>query len=258
MSNISAWSTSSASNNAASPDGAPEGMLPSGVNDVIRENMAAIRRWYNDAEWVSWNHNLVRQSDNSFLVSVTATDVYTANRRLKMIDGGVTIYGDVVASSMSGANTLVTVSSSNLSASLSSGSVSIIDPANSSLPFANQTAMEAGTATTRPVSPANLHFHTGIAKGRVTFTPAGAVSEGYNVTSVTDSGTGNWTVVWATDFSNTTYTPVATGQRDDDIFINVFVGSTHTAGNTELRAQNENGADLDGNLIYCVAFGDFA
>lgn len=130
MSNISSWSTSSAANSSASPDGFPEGMAPSGVNDSAREVMGAVKRWYVQAEWVeipggSW----VRQSANSFLVSVTATDIFTAGRRLRMNDA-TTIYGDVIASSMSGANTLVTVSSTALTSSLSSGYVSIFDPAN--------------------------------------------------------------------------------------------------------------------------------
>ena len=48
MSNVSEWSTSAGSNNDAPPDGAPEGMLPGKVNDVIRENMAAGAKWYQD------------------------------------------------------------------------------------------------------------------------------------------------------------------------------------------------------------------
>lgn len=40
-------SETAASNNSASPDGAPEGMAPSGVNDSIRENMAAQKRFAN-------------------------------------------------------------------------------------------------------------------------------------------------------------------------------------------------------------------
>lgn len=103
-------------------------MAPSGVNDSAREVMGAVKRWYVDASWRIFDNTAVRQSNNSFLVSVTATDVFTAGRRLLMIDGGVTIAGDIIASSMSGANTLVTVSSSALSASLSQVSVGIIDP----------------------------------------------------------------------------------------------------------------------------------
>jgi hypothetical protein len=41
------WNEADASNNTAAPDGAPEGMMPSGVNDVIRADRGAIKRWYN-------------------------------------------------------------------------------------------------------------------------------------------------------------------------------------------------------------------
>ena len=53
MSNIQDWSTTAASNNSASPNGAPEGMAPSGVNNTIRENMAAGARLFGD-----WNGSL--------------------------------------------------------------------------------------------------------------------------------------------------------------------------------------------------------
>ena len=43
----STWSETDASNNAASPDGAPEGMLPSGVNDTIRQAMGSLKRAWN-------------------------------------------------------------------------------------------------------------------------------------------------------------------------------------------------------------------
>ncbi len=46
MSQIREWSTTAASNNSAAPDGWPEGMPPSGVNDAGREMMAAIKTWY--------------------------------------------------------------------------------------------------------------------------------------------------------------------------------------------------------------------
>lgn len=49
MANISQFSTSAASNNAAPPDGAPEGQAPSTVNDVQREVMAASARQYQDS-----------------------------------------------------------------------------------------------------------------------------------------------------------------------------------------------------------------
>jgi hypothetical protein len=43
------WQENDAANNTAAPDGAPEGMAPSGVNDVIRADRGAIKRWYNQS-----------------------------------------------------------------------------------------------------------------------------------------------------------------------------------------------------------------
>lgn len=42
----SSWSQTDGSNTTAAPDGAPEGMPPSGVNDVMRMMMGAIKRWF--------------------------------------------------------------------------------------------------------------------------------------------------------------------------------------------------------------------
>ena len=40
------WNENDNSNATAAPDGAPEGMPPSGVNDTLRAVMGAIKRWY--------------------------------------------------------------------------------------------------------------------------------------------------------------------------------------------------------------------
>lgn len=64
------WSTTAASNNSAAPNGAPEGMAPSAVNDVIRENMAAIAKWFADT-----NGTLVSTgSANAYALSINSTD----------------------------------------------------------------------------------------------------------------------------------------------------------------------------------------
>src|SRR6266851_7697310 len=41
------WNESDNSNSTPAPDGAPEGMATAGVNDVIRADRGAIKRWYN-------------------------------------------------------------------------------------------------------------------------------------------------------------------------------------------------------------------
>src|SRR5260370_12475424 len=40
------WNEADASNTTAAPDGAPEGMAPSGLNDVLRAHQGAVKRWY--------------------------------------------------------------------------------------------------------------------------------------------------------------------------------------------------------------------
>ena len=51
MSKISTWSTTADDNNAAVPNGFPESMLPSGVNNSAREVLAADRVAWNTKEW---------------------------------------------------------------------------------------------------------------------------------------------------------------------------------------------------------------
>ncbi len=50
MSDLSQWSTTAGDNNSASPDGFPEGMAPSGVNDSAREVMRALAALYADID----------------------------------------------------------------------------------------------------------------------------------------------------------------------------------------------------------------
>ena len=49
MADISAssWSETDGSNNSSAPTGAPEGMAPSGLNDVLRAHQGAVKRFYN-------------------------------------------------------------------------------------------------------------------------------------------------------------------------------------------------------------------
>jgi len=48
MTDVAEWDVAAANNNSAAPDGFPEGMAPSGVNDAAREVMAAVARLYAD------------------------------------------------------------------------------------------------------------------------------------------------------------------------------------------------------------------
>lgn len=135
MSNISAWSTTATNNNAASPNGFPEGMPPSGVNDSMREVMAAVRKWYESAEWIDLGHTPAYVSATTFTIATDVTATYHVGRRVRCADVS-TLYGTITASSYAAPNTTVTVTldSGSLSASLAGVSVGAASYNNSSVP----------------------------------------------------------------------------------------------------------------------------
>lgn len=69
MADISQWNVSAASNTSAPPDGAPESMAPSTVNDVMREMMAATARWYTDSKGTL----VTSGSSNTYALTTNAT-----------------------------------------------------------------------------------------------------------------------------------------------------------------------------------------
>jgi hypothetical protein len=108
-------------------------MPPSGVNDTIRELMAQIRTWYENAQWVDLGLTHTRVSGGSITLAGDYTPVYTVGRRLKMT-GSSTTYGTISASTYSAPTTTITIAEFNAPNTLSSVSLSILTPENSSLP----------------------------------------------------------------------------------------------------------------------------
>ena len=93
MSAISTWSTTPANNNDTAPNGAPEGMAPSGVNDTIREIMARVREWYEDAQWIDLGLTHVRVSSSQFtiagaLIGMALSDLVGAGLAFQAISAG--------------------------------------------------------------------------------------------------------------------------------------------------------------------------
>lgn len=135
MSDIKTWSAAAASNNAASPNGFPEGMPPSGVNDSAREVMAAMRRWYENAQWIDLGDPPVYASATTFTFAGDKTPIYSVGRRLKLTDAS-TLYGTISACAYSAPNTIVTVAldTGSLSGTLSAVALGALTPSNSSIP----------------------------------------------------------------------------------------------------------------------------
>lgn len=70
---------------------------------------------------------------------------------------------------------------------------------------ATQAEMEAGTATNKYVTPQGVNWHPGANKCWVKAGVTGNILNSWNVTSLTDNGTGDITVTIATDFSSVDY-----------------------------------------------------
>lgn len=105
MSKLAGWSTTAGDNDMAVPEGAPEGMAPSQVNDVIRQVMKRLREWYVDSEWIERGDTIVSASGANIVLSGDVSDVYAVGRSVRA-DGTV---GTVTAVAFS-TNTTVTVS----------------------------------------------------------------------------------------------------------------------------------------------------
>lgn len=127
MAAVKTWSTTAASNNSAPPDGAPENMARSAVNNVIRENMSALATWYQDAEWRDLNWTVANASATSFTVTgVDVTAALTPGRRLRLTDSS-TLYAVVVSSTFSTNTTCnVVTDSGSISGSLSAVAIDML------------------------------------------------------------------------------------------------------------------------------------
>lgn len=70
---------------------------------------------------------------------------------------------------------------------------------------ATQAEMEAGTATNKYVTPQGVNWHPGVAKAWLIAGVTGNLLASWNITSLTDTGTGVMGITIATDFSSVNY-----------------------------------------------------
>lgn len=79
MSDIQTWSNTAASNNATPPNGFPEGMAPSTVNDAARELMAAVSRYRSDTDGVNTSSgtNTITLAASRTMTAYAQGDLYT-------------------------------------------------------------------------------------------------------------------------------------------------------------------------------------
>jgi hypothetical protein len=130
---------------------------------------------------------------------------------------------------------------------------------NTGTVLATQAEMEAGSSIAAFVTPGRTHNHPGVAKAWCKWnndgTIAGSINypDSYNIASITDVGTGDRDVVWATDFSQTTYVVVPCNMQSNNLHVDCEL---HTVAQTSMRVVNADFSGLGDQVGGVVAFGD--
>jgi len=142
---IGKYDTTAGNNTATSSNSVSvaEGMVPSNINNAIRDIMADIRQQFNSAEWIEYGdgagtYTPAYASSTSFTIAGTnVTSVYHAGRRVKLVASTPgTIYGSITSSSFS-SNTTVNIawdSGSLSNEAITSVHIGAISASNTSLP----------------------------------------------------------------------------------------------------------------------------
>jgi hypothetical protein len=127
--------------------------------------------------------------------------------------------------------------------------------------IATQANQETATSIVTIVTPGRQQFHPSAAKAWVKFNNAGTVAASYNITSVTDNGTGDWTINIGTDFSTSNYCGVGFGGTLSTGMICYALAASAQAGAFEIICKNTINTPTDPdspNEVYAAFFGDQA
>lgn len=132
----------------------------------------------------------------------------------------------------------------------------VSDPGRGTI--ATQAEQETGTAIYRLVTSGRQHFHASAVKvwgvvNRSAGTPT-LQSPSYNISGVTDDGSGNTIVSVGTDFSDADYSVGAAGRSTNNVC------SPHTigVGAFDVEVRNTETSLLDTGSFSCWALGDQA
>jgi len=93
------------------------------------------------------------------------------------------------------------------------GQIAASDTAPGLIEIATQADQETATSTILAVTPGRQHFHPGHPKAWLSCGVAADIQQSYNITSLTDTGTGIVTVTIATDFAAATYAALVTVEK---------------------------------------------
>lgn len=133
--------------------------------------------------------------------------------------------------------------------------------------YATSAEVKTGTEAAKVVAPSTLIGHEGVCKAWINFNGSGtaAINDSYNVSGITDNGTGDYTVTWDVDFGSVNYgvTGMITGAwgvsscgsvsiKESSALVPIIaVGSVRV-----LCTDDIGGSALDPSICSLIAIGD--
>ena len=166
MAGIKDYSSTATNNTSVGGINIGEGMLPSNINNAIRAQLADIREWYNDAQWVIYgdgdgSHTFAYASATSFTVAGSnVTAFYHAGRRVKAVGSSTgTIVGTISSSSFSSDTTVnVTWDSGSLQSESLVIYVGILSKTSDAIPedVIDAANLKSNSVTTAKITDANV------------------------------------------------------------------------------------------------------
>ena len=114
--------------------------------------------------------------------------------------------------------------------------------------------MEAGSSNTVAVTPGRIKFSALVPKVIGRFEANGTVGgESVGISSVTDSGTGDFTVNFSTSFSSSNYIGLGTAHLHTAIVVMLDARAT---GSIDYNTFNSSGSAADPSNAYICVWGD--
>lgn len=121
--------------------------------------------------------------------------------------------------------------------------------------IATQADQEAGSSITAATTPGRQQYHPSAAKFWLEGNFSGTINLSYNVTSITDTGTGVVDITIATDFSSGVFAAFATAISDSYRMAQIAL-TNYAAGTCRVLVFDILAAAADANGFSAIGFGD--
>jgi hypothetical protein len=198
-----------------------------------------------------WNVSAQIGGNSGTVVTLTGTQTLTNKTLTAPVLTSPNITTALTLTSVSG-------TSGDVLTSAGSGNAPTWTTPSSGLSAATQAQMETATSNTVAATPSNTQFHPGVAKVWLKASLDGTtINASYNVTSITDDGTGSITVTIATDFSSANYAITTFGAGANSNLAQLNYITAQAAGSFSADCINPNFTNKDPQFAWFFAcFGD--